>query len=131
MKTLLDYNLIELEDILKQFNQPKFRAKQLFQALHQGKSLEEATTLPKSLVEELKKQYENNTVEVIAKQESEDGTVKFLFKLEDGSGVESVLMNYKYGYSVCLSTQVGCRMRCEFCASGIRGLVRNLTAGEM
>jgi len=131
MKILLDYNLIELEGIVARFNEPKFRAKQLFEALQLGKSLDEINTLPKTFIEKLKQEYESQVVKVIKKQESSDGTVKFLFMLHDNNAIESVLMKYKYGYSVCLSTQVGCRMKCEFCASGINGLVRNLTAGEI
>ena len=126
MKTLLNHNLEELQEIVIALNQSKFRAKQLFEALNLGKSLDEINTLPKELIEELKKEYENETVSLVKKQESTDGTIKFLFKLHDNELIESVLMHYKHGYSVCLSTQVGCRMRCEFCASGINGLIRNL-----
>ncbi|PKK95740.1 MAG: 23S rRNA (adenine(2503)-C(2))-methyltransferase RlmN [Tenericutes bacterium HGW-Tenericutes-4] len=130
-KILLDYNLQQLEEMLAALNVPKFRALQLFQALHSGKALTQISTLPKTLIETLQIDYVNETIIEIKKQESEDGTVKFLFMLQDNNAIESVLMKYKYGYSVCVSTQVGCRMRCEFCASGIRGLTRNLSAGEM
>ena len=131
MKTLLNHNLEELQTIITDMKEPKFRAKQLFEALNLGKSLDEIQTLPKALIEKLKQEYENETVSLVKKQESTDGTIKFLFKLHDDQLIESVLMSYKHGYSVCLSTQVGCRMRCEFCASGINGLVRNLKPGEL
>jgi 23S rRNA (adenine2503-C2)-methyltransferase len=131
MKTLLNHNLEELQTIITDMKEPKFRAKQLFEALNLGKSLDEIQTLPKALIEKLKQEYANETVSLVKKQESVDGTIKFLFKLHDNELIESVLMHYKHGYSVCLSTQVGCRMRCEFCASGINGLVRNLKPGEL
>lgn len=130
-KILLDYNLIELQEVVQNLGEPKFRAKQLFEALHQNKALSQITTLPKTLIEKLQEDYVNILLTEIKRQESTDGTVKFLFMLQDNNAIESVLMKYKYGYSVCVSTQVGCRMRCEFCASGIRGLTRNLTAGEI
>jgi 23S rRNA (adenine2503-C2)-methyltransferase len=130
-KILLDNTIEELEQIVVSLNEPKFRAKQLFQALHQGKTLEQISTLPNAFVEALQKEYVGLPIAEIKRQESVDGTIKFLFLLQDNHAIESVLMKYKYGYSVCISTQVGCRMRCEFCASGIRGLTRNLSAGEL
>ncbi|MGD9900978.1 MAG: 23S rRNA (adenine(2503)-C(2))-methyltransferase RlmN [Spirochaetales bacterium] len=131
INTLLDYNIDELEKILTNLGEPKFRAKQLFEGLAQGKSIDEVATLPKELKETLKKEFVNETVVKIEEQKSADGTVKFLFELNDKNAIESVLMKYDYGYSVCVSTQVGCRMNCAFCASGIKGLVRNLSAGEI
>jgi 23S rRNA (adenine2503-C2)-methyltransferase len=132
MKSLLDYNLSEIKQIVSNLNQPKFRATQLFKGIQLGKSLQEISTLPKKLVEQLNKEYLNETVNLITQQKSKDNfTQKFLFKLQDNHAVECVLMNYKHGNSLCISTQVGCRMKCKFCASGVNGLVRNLTAGEM
>ncbi|MDD4211551.1 MAG: 23S rRNA (adenine(2503)-C(2))-methyltransferase RlmN, partial [Clostridia bacterium] len=131
MKTLLDYNLEQLERIIVGLNEPKFRAKQLFESLNLGKSLSEITTLPKTTIEALQKEYADETVSLIKEQKSADGTVKFLFKLHDDNAIESVLMSYKHGYSVCVSSQVGCRMKCEFCASGVNGIVRSLSPGEM
>jgi|LGOV01.1.fsa_nt_gb 23S rRNA (adenine2503-C2)-methyltransferase len=130
MKNLLDNNLLELEDILAKFEAPKFRAKQLFTGLHQGKSINEIN-IPNELKERLLKQNVNETLTLEKEQKSADGTVKYLFKLHDGNMIETVLMKYKYGYSVCVSSQVGCRMNCTFCASGLNGLVRHLSAGEI
>lgn len=130
MKILQDNNLIELQSVLAKMDAPKFRAKQLFEGLMKGKNLDQIN-IGKELIEKLKKSNANEVLSLITKQESNDGTVKFLFKLHDNNAVETVLMKYKYGYSLCVSTQVGCRMRCSFCASGIKGLIRNLTAGEI
>ena len=123
----------ELADILKQLGQPAFRAKQVFTWLHKGaSSYEEMTNLPKSLREALARDYPLYIPKVVRKQESKkDGTIKYLWQLSDGNCVETVLMRYRYGNTVCISTEVGCPMGCAFCASTIGGLVRRLEPAEM
>lgn len=126
---ILDMTLQELTEYVKSLGEPTFRAKQLFEACLQGKTLEEVTNLPKSFKEKIKTDYP--TFEVVAHLKSKDETQKVALKFSDGSIVESVLLKYKYGYTVCVSTQVGCRMGCKFCASTLNGLKRNLSAGEI
>ena len=123
----------ELEEFLKELSQPKFRAKQVFSWLHSGVcDFDLMTDIPKGLREELKERCYIADVSIVRRLESQiDGTVKYLYSLYDGETVESVLMKYEHGYTVCISTQVGCRMGCSFCASGLNGLFRNLTASEM
>ena len=123
----------ELAAVLKDMGQPAFRAKQLFSWLSRGTAgFEEMTNLPKALREALAESYYLGAPKVLRKQVSaEDGTVKYLWGLRDGNAVETVVMRYHYGNSVCISTQVGCRQGCAFCASTIGGLVRCLDAGEM
>lgn len=113
---------------------PAYRAGQLYgwMHVHRVRGYEEMKNLPKAMKQELEKLYPYTTVRVIEHQVSEiDGTEKYLFAMPDGALVESVLMKYRYGYSVCISSQVGCRMGCRFCASTLDGLIRNLTASEM
>ncbi|MBR3949753.1 MAG: 23S rRNA (adenine(2503)-C(2))-methyltransferase RlmN [Oscillospiraceae bacterium] len=123
----------ELANILKELGQPAFRAKQVFTWLHKGvRSYEEMTNLPKSLRDILTETYPIRPPKVVRKQESQrDGTIKYLWELSDGNCVETVLMRYNYGNTVCISTEVGCRMGCAFCASTIGGLVRPLEPFEM
>ena len=123
----------ELADILKQLGQPAFRAKQVFTWLHKGvRSYDEMTNLPKTLRESLAQNYPIHPPQVVRKQESKkDGTIKYLWQLSDGNCVETVLMRYRYGNTVCISTEVGCRMGCAFCASTLGGLVRRLEPFEM
>ena len=123
----------ELADILKQLGQPAFRVKQVFMWLHKGVgSYDEMTNLPKQLREALAREYPLYTPKVVRKQESQkDGTIKYLWQLSDGNCVETVLMRYRYGNTVCISTEVGCPMGCAFCASTIGGLVRRLEPAEM
>lgn len=125
--------LEELEALLKEMCEPKFRASQIFKWLHSGAtSFEEMTNLSKELRIKLSEKCYIANVEIVRRLESRlDGTVKYLYRLFDGQLIESVLMKYNHGYTVCISTQVGCRMGCSFCASGINGLARNLTASEM
>lgn len=123
----------ELKDWVTSVGQPAFRAKQIYQWFHVklADSTEEMTNLPKTL-RELMDSQDIYGVDVVTRLESkDDGTNKFLFRLFDGNVIESVLMRYKHGNSVCISSQVGCRMGCRFCASTIGGLVRNLSASEM
>ena len=123
----------ELADILKELGQPGFRAKQVYTWLHKGvRSYDEMTNLPKGLRDILAEKYPIHAPKVVRKQESQrDGTIKYLWELSDGNCVETVLMRYNYGNTVCISTEVGCRMGCAFCASTIGGLVRRLEPFEM
>ena len=123
----------EIAEVLKALSQPAFRAKQVYTWLHKGvRSYEEMTNLPKALREELALRYPIYTPTVVRKQESQrDGTIKYLWQLSDGNCVETVLMRYHYGNTVCISTEVGCRMGCAFCASTLGGLVRRLEPYEM
>ena len=123
----------EISRVLKDMGQPSFRAKQVYTWLHKGvRSYDEMTNLPKNLRDILAAQYPIYVPEVVRKQESQkDGTIKYLWKLHDGNCVETVLMRYHYGNTVCISTEVGCRMGCAFCASSLGGLVRKLEPFEM
>ena len=123
----------ELKGLLSDLGQPSFRATQLFKWLHSGVTdFDDMTDLPKPLRELLKEKCYIADVQIEKRLESKlDGTVKYLYRLSDGEYIESVLMKYNHGYTVCVSTQVGCRMGCSFCASGINGLCRNLTASEI
>ena len=128
MTNILDLELNELRKSL-----PNFRSGQVFSWLSKGvKSFDDMTNIPKDLREELKSEFEIDLPETVTLQESKiDGTKKFLFELKDGNRIESVFMKYKFGNSICVSSQAGCRMGCKFCASTIKGLERNLTAGEI
>ncbi len=130
---LKSMNLSEIEAIISQLGLPKFRAKQIFDWLLKGvNSFEEMKNIPSSLINELKKDYYISHCNIEKKFCSElDETVKYLFSLYDGELIESVVMKYKHGYSICVSSQVGCNMGCKFCASTIDGKKRNLTAGEI
>ena len=122
----------ELKAALAQMGEKPFRAGQLFSWLHKGARFDEMTNLPLSLREKLKAVGVDQPVEIREERVSQlDGTRKFLYALRDGNCVEGVLMRYHYGCTLCLSTQVGCRMGCRFCASTLDGCVRNLTAAEM
>lgn len=124
----------ELSLALSEINLPKFRAGQIFSWLHQKgvSSFDEMTNISKDLRQKLEEVYEIRSCEIETKRVSkEDGTIKYLFRLFDGEYIESVLMKYKYGYSLCVSTQVGCRMGCKFCASTLGGVIRDLSASEI
>jgi len=125
-------NLSELQEVVAALGEHKYRAGQIFDWLHKKflTDFAKAENLPLSLREKLKA-YPLYNAEIIKRVESKDGTVKSLHKLHDGLSVESVLMNYKHGKSICISTQAGCRMGCKFCASGATGLERNLRPSEM
>ena len=131
MQIIQDLSLTELEELCLSLNQPKFRAKQIFENLHLGKTLDEISNIPKTFKEELKKEYIDNPITIIDTKTGKDGTQKFLYKLYDGDIIEGVLLSYEYGYTLCVSTQVGCRMGCKFCASTLNGLIRNLSSGEI
>lgn len=131
-----DIASMTLEEISCEFsalNQPKFRAKQVYSWLRKGvASFEEMRNLPKNFRETLCSFFEIRGVKIKKRLESKvDDTVKYLYELNDGELIESVLMKYHHGYTVCISSQVGCRMGCSFCASGLNGLYRNLTPSEM
>ena len=130
---LRSMTLEELSSVLKELNQPAFRAKQVFTWLHKGvTSCGEMTNLPQSLRDALDEKYPLLPPKVVRKQESQkDGTIKYLWMLSDGNCVETVLMRYHYGNTVCISTEVGCAMGCAFCASTLGGLVRRLEPREM
>lgn len=123
----------QLTQLMKEMGQPSFRAKQIFRWLHQKqvRSFSEMTDQPKALIQQLEERFYPLHLETLRRQQSKDGTVKYLFGLPDGNCIETVLMRYHYGNTVCVSTQVGCRMGCRFCASTQAGLVRCLTAGEI
>lgn len=126
---ILDMNFEEICEYVQNLGEPKFRAKQLYEGCLLGKKLEEISNLPKTFKDKIEKDYPK--YEVVAHLVSKDETQKVALKFPDGSIVESVLLKYKYGYTVCVSTQVGCRMGCKFCASTLNGLQRNLSAGEI
>ncbi|MBM6914261.1 23S rRNA (adenine(2503)-C(2))-methyltransferase RlmN [Gemmiger formicilis] len=123
----------QLAQTLAALGQPAFRAGQIYRWLHQKQVTEFSamTDQPKALLKTLEEQYYIAAPTIRRRQQSKDGTVKYLFALEDGNCIETVVMRYKYGNTVCLSTQVGCRMGCRFCASTQAGRVRNLEAGEI
>ena len=134
MNDIMSKNIAELEKIMEDYGESKFRAKQIFEWLHKKMVFDYQlmSNVPKKLLEELQRDYPVDTMKIVKKYESEiDGTIKNLFELKDSHIIESVLMRYKHGNSVCISTQVGCHMNCAFCASTLEGLVRNLTPGEM
>ena len=133
MNHLKSMTIPEIGVILKELGQPAFRAKQVYSWLHKGvRSYEEMTNLPKALRDTLQEKYPICAPKVVRKQESQkDGTIKYLWELSDGNCVETVLMRYHYGNTVCISTEVGCKMGCAFCASTLGGLVRQLQPYEM
>ena len=130
---LKNLTLPEMNTLFAQMGQPAFRAKQVYGWLHRGvTSYDEMTNLPKDLRQRLAGEYPICAPSVVRKQESQrDGTIKYLWKLSDGNCVETVLMRYHYGNTVCISTEVGCAMGCKFCASTLGGLVRRLEPFEM
>ena len=130
---LKNLTLPELAETFQELHEPAFRAKQVYGWLHKGaRSYEEMTNLPKTLREKLAENYPIQPPQAVRKQESQkDGTIKYLWQLSDGNCVEAVLMRYHYGNTVCISTEVGCRMGCAFCASTLGGLVRRLEPFEM
>ena len=133
MTEIKSLSIEELKAALKEMGEKPFRAGQIFKWLHEGvESFEEMSNLSKDLRARLAENFLLTVPEVARKQVSRvDGTVKYLWRLRDGNCVESVLMHYEHGVSVCVSTQVGCRMGCKFCASGLNGRTRSLSAGEI
>lgn len=133
MIDLKDFEYDELEKFITDLGEPKFRTKQIFKWLHRGvESFDEMTDLSKKTREKLSEVSFVSKLKIREKYVSKiDGTVKYLFELEDGNCIESVVMRYKHGLTICVSSQVGCRMGCSFCASTIGGLYRSLSAGEI
>ena len=133
MKNIKDYNLDELKEEMKLIGEKPFRAEQIFKWLYvdKVKSFDEMTNLSKELREKLKENYDFCTFKILRKLESKDGTKKYLFELSDGSAIESVLMQYHHGKTVCVTSEVGCAMGCKFCASTGISFDRNLTSGEI
>jgi len=133
MKNIKDYNLDALKEEMKNIGEKPFRAEQIFKWLYQDKvtSFDEMLNLSLELREKLKQNYTICNFEIIRKQESADGTIKYLFDVLDGNAIETVLMSYHHGYSVCVSTQIGCKMGCKFCASTGIKFIRSLSSGEI
>ena len=133
MKNIKDYNLEELKKELQSINEKPFRAEQIFRWLYQEKikSFDEMTNLSLDLREKLKQNYTICNYNILKKQESKDGTIKYLFDVLDGNAIETVLMSYHHGYSICVSSQIGCKMGCKFCASTGINFIRSLTSGEI
>lgn len=133
-RDILSMTFDELSDEFAFFGYPKYRAKQVYEWLHKHLvgDYDEMTNLPKNLREELKEKFPLINCRIEKKQVSKlDNTVKYLFSLHDGDYIESVVMKYKYGYTICVSSQVGCKMGCAFCASTLGGFKRSLSAGEI
>lgn len=130
-KIIQDLSYGEIENLILSLGEKKFRAGQLYSGLMSGKSISGISNIPLSLKEKLLVEFEDEPVKIEKTFTSSDGTVKFLFALADGNIIEGVLMRYKYGNTQCVSTQVGCRMGCAFCASTLNGLIRNLSSGEI
>ena len=133
MKNIKDYNIDELKIELQSLGEKPFRAEQIFKWIFASKvkSFDEMTNLSLELREKLKENYDICNFEIIKKLESKDGTKKYLFGLGDGNAIESVLMEYHFGKTVCVSSQIGCKMGCKFCASTGIPFIRNLTSGEI
>ncbi len=133
MKNIKDYNLEQLKKEFVNIDEKPYRAEQAFKWIHQDNvsSFDEMTNLSLELREKLKKEYSLCVYNILKKQESKDGTIKYLFDVLDGNAIETVLMQYHHGYSICVSTQIGCKMGCKFCASTGINFIRNLTAGEI
>ena len=131
MKCLQDLTFEEIEELVVSLGQPKFRAGQLYDLQMRHKEYDEATNLPKTLIDGIKADYFATSLKIIERLVGKDGTEKYLYALNDGNVIEGVFMPHRYGNTLCVSTQVGCRMGCAFCASGLGGLIRNLSAGEI
>ncbi len=131
MSGLTSMSIPELEQLMQELGQPRFRAKQVFEWICRGAAPQEMTNLPKTLRDKLSELHFGGASIYDKRISAKDGTIKYLFRLEDGNIVEGVLMSYHYGNTMCISTQVGCRMGCAFCASTLEGCIRNLEAGEM
>lgn len=130
-KVLLGMPLPELEKEMLEIGEKAFRAKQIAGWLSKGVGFDGMKNLSSSLINKLKENYSDGMAKIDIKRVSSDGTIKYLFKLEDGNFIESVLMHYEYGNTVCISTQAGCAMGCAFCSSGEGGLIRNLLPHEI
>ncbi|MBZ4665811.1 23S rRNA (adenine(2503)-C(2))-methyltransferase RlmN [Mahella sp.] len=130
---LKDMSMDDMSKLVQQLGQPAYRAQQIFSWIYKGiDDIDEMSNMPADFRKRLKERCYTDSCRIYKRQQSEDGSaMKYLFLLKDGNIIESVLMRYEYGNSVCVSTQIGCRMGCAFCASTIKGVKRNLTKGEM
>ncbi len=133
MKNIKDYNLEELKQEFVNLGEKPFRAEQVFKWLYTTEvtSFDEMTNLSLELREKLKKEFSMCVYNILKKQESSDGTRKYLFDVLDGNAIETVLMSYHHGYTICVSSQIGCKMGCKFCASTGIKFERSLTSGEI
>ena len=133
MQSIYNYTLDMLKDYMISLGEKPFRSQQIIEWLYrkQIKSFDEMSNIKKSFIEQLKNDFDLDRLECVTKQESFDGTKKFLFRLKDGNLIETVLMNNEYGYSACVTTEVGCNMGCAFCASGMKKKLRNLETSEI
>ncbi len=133
MKNIKDYDLEALKQEFIEIGEKPFRAEQVFKWLYESKvtSFDEMTNLSLELREKLKQNYDMHNFNILKKQESSDGTKKYLFDVLDGNAIETVLMKYHHGYSICVSSQIGCKMGCKFCASTGIAFIRNLESGEI
>ena len=133
MKNIKDYNLEELKKEMIELGEKPFRAEQIFKWIHQEKvkTFEEMTNLSLELRKKLEENYTMCNYKILKKQESKDGTIKYLFDVLDGNAIETVLMRYHHGNSICVSSQIGCKMGCKFCASTGINFIRSLTSGEI
>ena len=129
MKNIKDYNLEELKKEMIELGEKPFRAEQIFKWVHQ--EFEEMTNLSLELRKKLEENYTMCNYKILKKQESKDGTIKYLFDVLDGNAIETVLMRYHHGNSICVSSQIGCKMGCKFCASTGINFIRSLTSGEI
>jgi len=129
-KIIQDLSFEQIENLILSSGEKKFRAKQLYEGIMQGKSISQIN-IPATLKVNLCAEYEDKAIEIIKTLKSADGTEKYLFRLADGNIIEGVFMRYRYGNTQCVSTQVGCRMGCRFCASTLGGRVRDLSSGEI
>ena len=134
MNILLDYDKNELYSMLEPLGEPKYRVDQLINAMYNGKDYDDKMNLPSSFLNKLQEyNYILQPIKIrrAVESKSKDKTIKFLYDLPDGNIIEGVLMRYAFGNTLCVSTQVGCKMNCAFCASGLNGFVRNLSVGEI
>lgn len=133
MKNIKDYNFEQLKQEMIQIGEKPFRAEQIFKWIYQEKvkTFDEMTNISLDLRKKLKEKYTLCNYNILKKQESKDGTIKYLFDVLDGNAIETVLMRYHHGNSICVSSQIGCKMGCEFCASTGIQFIRSLTSGEI
>lgn len=133
MEHIYGYTIEKLQSYLVENNEKPFRSKQIIEWLYRHKieSFAEITNIKKELIEKLQQDFVLDTLQLVTQQTSFDGTQKFLFQLADGNLIETVLMSHDYGYSVCVTSEVGCNMNCQFCASGMKKKLRNLETYEM
>ena len=133
MKNIKDYDLEDLKQELVNMGEKKFRAEQIFKWIFQDKvtSFDEMTNLSLELREKLKQNYNFSNFKILKKQTASDGTIKYLFDVLDGNAIETVLMKYHHGFSICVSSQIGCKMGCKFCASTGIPFARSLESGEI